>query len=312
MMGTTYPSVQLPPHEGRQLFVDVRPVLEHADIAAGNLEGTLCDGGESTKRKSKTSFAFRTPTSFAPRLREAGYDFLSMANNHANDFGPAGIRSTMACLDAQGIRYAGLKGYPDHAIIERNGVKYGFCAFGHNGYTLLHRDLDTVRRIITQLVNECDIVIVSFHGGAEGAAHNRLPYGKEIFLGEDRGSLREFAHFCIDAGADIVYGHGPHVTRAVELYKDHFIAYSLGNFCTPYGISLSGISGYAPVLELNVTRDGRFLNGRIHSFIQRRGQGPRLDKTHRAAREIRRLTLLDMPANHLHMTDDGALTVAHR
>lgn len=307
-MGTTYPSRQLPPHEGRQLFVDAAPVLRAATLAAGNCEGTLCDGGQSTKKQSKASFAFRTPTSFAPRLKEAGFDFLSMANNHANDFGSQGICSTMRCLDKQGISYAGLIGYADHAIVERNGIKFGLCAFGHNGYTLRHQDIGMVRQVITRLVNECDIVIVSFHGGAEGTAYSRLPYDREFFYEEDRGSLREFAHFCIDAGADVVYGHGPHVVRAFELYKEHFIAYSLGNFCTPYGMSLSGTLAYAPVLELSVTHDGRFLSGKIHSFLQRKGIGPRRDSACRAAKEIKWLTQLDMPQSELLIFDSGTIT----
>lgn len=307
-MGTTYPSVQLPSQEGRQLFVDAAPILSRADVAAGNLEGTLCDGGDTHKKISKICYAFRTPTSFAPRLSEAGFDFLSMANNHAHDFGEVGIRSTMQCLDRLGIKYSGIKNFPDHAIVERNGVKYGFCAFGHNDYTYRHQDIDQVRQIITTLANACDIVIVSFHGGAEGASKARLPYGKEVFCGEDRGTLRQFAHFCIDAGADVVYGHGPHVARAMEVYKEHFIAYSLGNFCTPYGISLSGISGYAPLLELQIDSAGRFQGGKIHSFVQHRGQGPRIDSNYAAAREISRLTKLDFPHGLLQVGADGTLS----
>ena len=102
-MGTTYPKVQLPPHEGRQLFVDALTVLKRADLAAGNLEGTLCDSGETRKKLSDICYAFRTPTSYAPLLNEAGYDFLSMANNHAFDFGEAGVNSTMDCLDRQAL-----------------------------------------------------------------------------------------------------------------------------------------------------------------------------------------------------------------
>ena len=171
-----------------------------------------------------------------------------------------------------------------------------------------HQDLGQVRQIVTSLVNQCDIVIVSFHGGAEGSSRARLPYGKETFCGEDRGSLREFAHFCIDAGADVVYGHGPHVARAVELYKEHFIAYSLGNFCTPYGMSLGGVLGYAPLLTLELTPDGRFVSGQIHSFLQAKGVGPRLDAAHRAAREIRRLTALDVPGTPLVIDDEGHIS----
>ena len=308
MMGTTYPSVQLPPHEGRQLFVDATPILSRADMAAGNLEGTLCDGGDTHKKLSKVCYAFRTPTSFAPRLKEAGFDYLGMANNHARDLGEQGIRSTMSCLDHLGIKHSGIKGIgPECAIVSQNGKTYGFCSFGHNEYTLRHQDIASVRRIITFLVDRCDYVIVGFHGGAEGAKAARLPQGREMFCGEDRGSLRSFAHFCIDAGADVVFGHGPHVARAMELYKEHLIAYSLGNFCTPYGISLSGISGYAPLLEVKLDSAGRFSGGRIHSFLQVRGLGPRLDSKHRAAQEVRRLTQLDFPQGLLQISDEGVL-----
>lgn len=307
MMGTTYPTVKLPPKQGRQLFVDVTPILQKATLAVGNCEGTLCDGGETTKKLSKSSYAFRTPTTFSPRLKEAGYDFLSLANNHAYDFGDYGILSTMRQLDRQGIAYAGIQGLPEYAVVERNGIKFGLCAFGHNGYTLRLQDTNKVRAIITKLVNQCDVVVVSFHGGAEGTSFCRLPYGKEIFYDEDRGSLREFAHFCIDAGADVVYGHGPHVVRAVELYKEHFIAYSLGNFCTPYGMSLLGILAYAPIIELSLTNDGRFLKGKIHSFIQYRGKGPRLDKNRQVVKEIKRLTALDMPHTPLTIRDSGEI-----
>lgn len=110
MMGTTYPSVELPSHEGRQLFVDATPILSRADVAAGNLEGTLCDSGQTHKKISRVCYAFRTPTMFAPRLKEAGFDYLGMANNHAHDFGNEGILSTMACLDRIGIKHSGIRG----------------------------------------------------------------------------------------------------------------------------------------------------------------------------------------------------------
>ena len=86
MMGTTFPSVMLPANDGKNLFRDVKDLLVNADLAVGNLEGALCDGGQSTKKVSNVSYAFRMPTRFAPLLKDAGFDFLSMANNHANDF----------------------------------------------------------------------------------------------------------------------------------------------------------------------------------------------------------------------------------
>lgn len=305
MMGTTFPSRQLPANNGANLFDDTKPIIKRADLAVGNLEGTLCDGGTSTKGTGPNSFAFRTPTSYAPLLTDAGYDFLSMANNHANDFGQTGIESTERCLNEQGIKFSGIAGRTQYAVVERNGVRYGLCAFGHNRYTMKHADLTLVKSIIEQLKQKSDIIIVSFHGGAEGRDKGHLPQGTETFLGENRGALRDFAHFCIDNGADVVYGHGPHVTRCVEVYKDRFIAYSLGNFCTPYGMSLTGVLNHAPVVEIKISSDGKFLSGKIHSFTQQRGVGPRRDATNSVARNMADLSRTDVPQSQATVDAEG-------
>ena len=305
MMGTTYPSVQLPAHDGAELFIDAKPILQRADLAVGNLEGAVCDGGTSTKGSGPNVYAFRTPTSYAHWLKDAGYDFLSMANNHANDFGQTGIESTERCLKEIDIKFAGIEGRVETAIIERKGLKIGLCAFGHNSYTLKHTDLSTVERILNDLKLQSDLIIVSFHGGAEGRTKSHLPQGTETFLGEDRGSLRELAHFCIDHGADIVYGHGPHVVRAVEVYNGRFIAYSLGNFCTPYGMSLTDISSYSPIIEIKTSRDGRFLTGKIHSLRQTKGIGPRHDETNSVAQQIKQLSDEDVPTSEARIDGQG-------
>lgn len=309
MMGTTYPDSVLPADEGRMLFADAAPLLRKADIAAGNLEGTLCDTTHHThKTLHEYNYAFRTPVEYARRLAEAGFDFLCMANNHALDFGWDGVRSTEHALDSYGIAHAGLRGRRRWAIIERRGVRFGLCAFGHNAFTLSHKRPDEVIEVLDTLRSMADIIVVSFHGGGEGAAYSHLPYGREEYIGENRGSLREFARLCIDHGADIVFGHGPHVVRCVELYKNRLIAYSLGNFCTPFGISVSGISGYAPVIVARVDRRGGFIDGRIYPFIQRRGIGPRRDTTGVVINKIRKLTAEDVPDGSLTIADDGTIT----
>ena len=309
MMGTTFPSNQLPPNDGRDIFIDTMEITLRADLAVGNLEGTLCDGGQTKKKPGPNCYAFRTPTKFGPRLTEAGYDFLSMANNHSNDFGQFGMESTEKTLDQLGIKYCGIKGRARSAIVERNGVKYGICAFGTNSYTLNHNDLNSVKVILDDLRPKCDILVVSFHGGAEGSSRTHLPKGHEFFLGEDRGDLRTFTHFCIDNGADVVYGHGPHVVRCLEVYKGHFIAYSLGNFCTPYGMNLAGVTGYAPVVEIKITSDGKFVEGQIHSFIQQKGKGPRRDDTNKVAREMRNLTNSDIQNSVINISETGRITL---
>lgn len=296
MLGTNYPSQMIPEEDAKYVLKDVKDLLVNADVALGNLEGAMTDGGKCTKGNGKNSFAFRMPTRLGIRLQEAGYDYLGIANNHSNDFGPVGIDDTEKTLASLGIATSGYKGHPEYAIIERGGLRIACMAFGQNSYNLKHVDTALVRQVILKAKKEnVDLMVVSMHGGAEGRTKNHLPrHGHEIFLNEDRGALREFAHLCIDLGVDVVYGHGPHVTRCVEVYKGRFIAYSLGNFATPYGMSLAGISGYAPVVTIRTDKEGKFIDGQIHSFVQIKGEGPRKVEGDIVAKEMRNLTLSDI------------------
>lgn len=306
MLGTTYPSSRLPENDGKNLFDDVRSLLFGANIAVGNCHGPICENGKCTIMSSKNNYAFRMPPSYANLFKEAGFDFLSLANNHSNDFSTEGIRETMRMLDSMDIKYAGIKGLCRSAIIERDGVKYGFCSFGHNAYTYRHQDESAAMDILHGLRDSCDILIVSFQGGAEGQDYAHLPAGRETYNGEDRGALRQFAHLCIDEGADVVFGFGPHVCRAMEVYKGRFIAYSLGNFCTTTGFNVNGISGYAPVVVIRVDSKGKLVDGKVHSFIQSYRVGPRKDNSNQVAKFMRSLTLSDIKTPHMKISDDGS------
>lgn len=311
MMGTNYPdSSYLAAHGGKKLFKDVSPVIRQADVAFGNLEGVLMDAGGEVKKCNNPAvcYAFRTPVSYVRNLVDAGFDAVSIANNHANDFGLTGRLSTMSTLRKAGIAYAGQEVYCETAVFQKSGITYGFAAFGHSIGTLSIQDIAKARQIIQSLHDKADLIVVSFHGGAEGMGTDHVPGKQEIFLGEDRGNVKAFARACIEAGADIVYGHGPHLPRAIELYKGHLIAYSLGNFCTPQRVRLVGQLAYAPVLEATVNlTDGTFVKGKIHSFIQFKGIGPRREVTHTVAGRIRALTLSDFPDTNLIILPDGRI-----
>lgn len=314
MMGTTFPddTPRLPANGGKNLFDAVKPVFAQADVVCGNLEGVLMEpGGKARPMGSnpKTYYIFRMPTAYVNNLVDAGVDFVSVANNHVNDMQEGGRKSTQRVLTDAGIAFAGQTNCPT-AVIERDGKKIGIAAFGHSSNTCHTWEYDQVRRTVEGLDKTCDIVIVSFHGGAEGAECGHVPHKMETYLGEQRGDVEKFAHVAIDAGADVVYGHGPHVTRGVELYKDRFIVYSLGNFCTPYRMSLTGVKGYAPVVTVDVDEDGKFTGGKIHSFIQQPGKGPLADPTDKVARHMRQLTQADFPSSPLRIADDGTITIA--
>ena len=109
MIGTDYPKDRLPPGDGKFLLEKVSGIISSADIAIGNLEGTLLDGG-SPKKKCKDStvcYLFRTPTKLAGNYKDAGFDALSLANNHVNDFGDSGKISAARVLDSLGVKYSG-------------------------------------------------------------------------------------------------------------------------------------------------------------------------------------------------------------
>ena len=148
-------------------------------------------------------------------------------------------------------------------------------------------------------------MIVSFHGGAEGPLYQRVPRSSEVFYGENRGNVYQLAHQLIDAGADIVFGHGPHVVRAVEVYKDRFIAYSLGNFCTYGGINVSGINGLAPIVKVFTDCQGAFLQAKITAGIQSFLDPVKIDLQKQVIVKMQELTRLDFPGTNLVIDDEG-------
>ena len=116
----------------------------------------------------------------------------------------------------------------------------------------------------------------------------------------------------VDAGADLVIGHGPHVVRAMENYKDRLIAYSLGNFATYYGISVAGIKGIAPILVVTLDAKGVFVEGKVHSTIQLRPAGPSMDPAQRALEMMRDLSIQDFGTPGISFGEDGTIQPAPR
>jgi len=302
MMGLNYPSEApaLPPQDGALTFESVAEILRDADITVGNLEGVMLDSGGTVKRcgNPNVCYAFRMPERYVKHLVDAGFDLMSVANNHSGDFGDAGRTSSVRVLKEAGLGFAGFEETAETYILERDGVRYGFAAFAPNTGTVSIHDLPKAKEIISGLRQKSDIVIVSMHIGAEGPKHSHVTRKAESFVGENRGNPYEFARFAIDNGADMVFGHGPHVPRAIDLYKGKFIAYSLGNFATNTSVNINGISGYAPIVKIRTDRSGNFIDGEIISAIQQGERGERrpiLDPTGACIKEIKRLTETDIP-----------------
>ena len=307
MMGTNFPSDEyLPADNARGLWTDVRDTLRQADVTFGNLEGVILNEGGNQKNcnNPKVCYLFRSPDSYVDNLVQAGFDVVSLANNHAGDFGTPGRESTMHVLKVAGIEYAGLQTDPI-TIFKRNGMTYGLAAFSPNTGTQLIHDLPRAKELVSYLDSLVDVVIVSFHAGAEGAEHQHVTRKREFYYGEDRGNVYEFARQMIDAGADVIFGHGPHVTRAMDVYKDRFIAYSLGNFCTYGRFNLSGVKGIAPIAKIYTDGEGRFLKGELISTYQPGAGGARFDAQNRAALKAKELTQKDFPESRLRIDDSG-------
>jgi hypothetical protein len=312
MLGTDYPEDRLPPDSGEAQLAAVKDLLKDADVTFGNLEGVLADGLDPVKvcKDATSCYLFRTPTRFAATLKDAGFDAMSLANNHARDFGEEGRESSKKALRASWIGQSGREAredFPDGDIFKwaTAGRSIALIAFAPNAGSHSLLDIESAVAKVRAQADERDLVIVSFHGGGEGADRTHVVKGMEEFRGEQRGDLIAFSHAVIDAGADLVIGHGPHVPRALELYKGRLIAYSLGNFATWYGISINGVASYAPVLAVTLDEKGAFVTGHIHSNLQSRDKGVQPDPERRAYKLMRKMSAQDFPANGLKFESDG-------
>ncbi len=310
MLGTDYPENHLPDDDGVSFLADVTAVIASADLAVGNLEGVLVDGGEPGKTCKSACYLFRSPTRYAEHYRNAGFDLLSVANNHARDFGEAGRDSTMRALDAVSIRHSGREG--EFASFRYDDLSIAFLAYAVTRESNLLFDYELADATIREFAASHDIVVVSFHGGAEGAGSERLPFAEETYYGEPRGDVVRFARLAVDAGADLVVGHGPHRIRAAERYEDRLVAYSLGNFATYYGISVEGDKGIAPILVVTLDGNGRFVSGDVVSTHQLRPAGPSIDPDAKALRMLDVLSRQDFGNSGLAFHADGRIEAVDR
>jgi poly-gamma-glutamate capsule biosynthesis protein CapA/YwtB (metallophosphatase superfamily) len=217
MPGSTYPSPRLLSEKKlEEITKNIQSLMPKADIRILKLEGVLIDGGKPSKKTGK-AYHFAIPTRYANLIKKMGFNVASLNNNHIRDFGWEGYLNTVKVLESQGVKWAGQKKEVAEFWVE--GKKICIVAFGftypERFYSILN--ITEAKKIIADLKKKYDIVIVSFHRGKEGYARttNRM----ETFLNEKRGNLVSFSRGVIDAGADLVIGHGPHLPRAVELYK---------------------------------------------------------------------------------------------
>jgi hypothetical protein len=261
-VGDLAPGVIGTPMKLDKIFEPVKPYLK-GDIVFGNLEGVFLNKNiTSTKHKKTNSFSFRLREINALLLKDAGFTILNFNNNHSNDYGTIGRNNTKKVLKSLNI----------HCLTDSLTVdSIAYLSFYLHSTDSCIVWNDSFQQLTQKLSENSKILITSIHGGQEGS--DLVRDDCEKYLNEYRGNLYEFSKNCIDAGADIVLCHGPHVIRKTEIYKNKVIAYSLGNFCTPFGFNLKDKFGEVLILKIVLNEKNELEKIEETKFRQIRNQG---------------------------------------
>lgn len=268
---------------------DTRPMAASSlrlsgDVVFANFEGALGPAGPDPWR-------FFIPPEAPAWLRAMGVSVVSLANNHSHDLGAEGYQRSRQELTGAGIQVA----TPEGVTLTASGRRVRVVAVSFE-------DLGAPAR-----QPEDDILIVSAHMGGEGPRSHLISPGMEHFGDQPRGDVVAFSHGCIDRGADLVLGHGPHLPRGLELYRGKLIAYSLGNFLFAYPGSQDSLHAPGYALSVELDEQGNFASARIDSYDLVRGV-PVPDGEQHAYRLIAELTRSNLGCQQLEFPGDGRVT----
>lgn len=313
----------LPANGGAAFFQRVSTALR-GDLVMGNLETPLTEdtgyvkcvpvaaptpsGTKSPppKRKPEGCFAFRMPPSYTAVLKSGGFHVVNLANNHTLDYGDEGLANTRANLDQRGIKHTGAPA--QITMMKVKGARVAVLGFSPYSWGASVIDIEAAADLVRQASAQADIVVVNMHAGAEGADKTRVRPGTEIFLDENRGDPIAFARAVVDAGADLVVGHSPHVLRAMEFYKGRLIAYSMGNFAGYQVLSSAGPAGIGGVVQATLRYDGSWVSGRLVPTRMVDGGYPAVDPQKKALQLVRDLSAADFPRSGVQIGQNGAIT----
>ena len=253
--------------EGIDPFTKVEPSLSSADVAIVNLEMAITERGEPYDKE----FVFRAPGSAALTLAGAGIDVVSLANNHILDFGAEGLEDTISVLDEVGILRPGAgannaEAYAPRVLVLDNEIRVafvsasaiipgGFAAGAERpGVADAKWAIPRVLAAVRAAASGNDVVVVSVHWGAERAT---CP-------SEDQ---RELAQQLIEAGANLILGHHPHVLQPIETFDRTVIAYSLGNFAWHPRYGITGDTGVLEIFFDGSTVEGYQFHPHILDYL---------------------------------------------
>ncbi|MDG4828028.1 CapA family protein [Solwaraspora sp. WMMD1047] len=299
---------RLPANDGEGFFDSVRDALA-ADLVMGNLEEPLTEDTGTGKcgADSTRCFQFRAPPSYAKHLADAGFDLLNQANNHGYDFGAAGYRNTQQALERHDLLHTGA--VDQITVTEVEGVKVAVAGFSSYAWNNSLVDIAAAEKVIEKATTMADLVVVQVHMGAEGSEMTRVKPGTELFLGENRGDPVKFSKAMIDAGADLIVGHGPHVLRGMEFYQGRLIAYSLGNFAGGGNmLSNNGRLGWGGVLKVELNADGSWAGGQFLSTYMNGAGKPTMDRDLRGLKLIQQLNRSDFPQTGAKLDAKGVIS----
>ena len=234
-------------------YEKVSEIFQRDDITLGNLECPITSSENPVLKKRV--IVFQADTENAKELKKAGFDILSLANNHSMDQRSSGLKDTIELLTAQGITTVGAGKNHEKArapvFKEVKGVKIGilgYSVFPPEGFVWSRDDYDSARIDRQSIKNEvssakekCDFLIVTVHWGNE---YENYPSEMQ----------RDVAHIMVDGGADLIAGHHPHVLQGIEKYMDRYIFYSLGNFIFDRQIPRG--TGISAILQMDVSKSG--------------------------------------------------------
>lgn len=294
----------VPEDGGAGYFEAVRPWFTE-DLVTGNLEQVIsADTGYDKCGSSEDCLAFRSDPETAQYFE--GFDLMNLANNHTSDFGPVGYSNTQSNLAENGIRSLGTR--DEIACSQIGDTTVAVIGFAPYGGTNRVTDLRHVRKLVATAAASADIVIVHAHMGAEGPDANIVTAGAEEMYGENRGDVVAFSHAAVDAGADLVLGHGPHTLRGMEFYQGRLIAYSLGNFGGGGVFGAEQATRYGVYLSTTLRSDGSFVSGLLRSVHFEYDEGtPVPDPEARAARLVDEFSQRDFASTAPRISQDGKL-----
>ncbi|QYM75934.1 CapA family protein [Leucobacter luti] len=300
---------EVPEDDGASYFARVRPWFTE-DLVMGNLEQTITDDTGVRKCSGISDcLAFRSAPSAAAHF--AGFDLLNLANNHSRDFGAAGYDATKEHLAAAGIRTTGDR--DEITIAQVGGIKVAILGFAPYDEFNRVTDLRRVQQIVRSASAAADIVIVQAHMGAEGRGADVVRPGAEYMYGERRGDVTAFSRAAIDAGADLVLGHGPHVLRGMEVYRGRLIAYSLGNFGGGGVFGRDETTRYGVYLSVQLRQDGSMAGAEARSVrFEYAGGAPIPDPAATAAHLMNKRSIRDFSDSAAVIAADGSITFPPR